>query len=104
MKPRYPALTSGQKPIGGDQWGAFALLVILLFALLPWQTALLCLGTLFGIACPFVLLERRMIAEYNAGRPWRRYEWLSYLLTGVALAAILVIHLHRLGLLDWWPR
>lgn len=103
MKPSKPMLTSGQKPLAKDSLTAFALLMIGLFIFLPWWKALLALGLLFGIAFPFVLIERQMIFAYNDGRPWRHWPWVACALTAPGLAAILMIDLHRWGMLSWWP-
>jgi hypothetical protein len=101
--PEKPALTSGQKRITWDSWGAFALLVILLFVFLPWQKACLAIGLLFGIAFPFVLIERQIVFAYNAGRRLWPWELLAYVLAVAGLVGILVIDLHRWGALGWWP-
>lgn len=99
MKPLRPELTSGQKPLAKDSLVAFVLLLILLFALLPWWKAALAIGMFFGAALPLVLCERQMIFAYNDGRPHRHWYWLGMAIAFAMLVGIGIINMYRDGLL-----
>lgn len=100
MRDRAKMLTASQRPVSGDSVGAFVLLLILLFAFLPWWKALLCIGLVFGAALPFVLLERQIVFAHNAGRPTWPWHLLVWVVFAVMAAALLCANLWLRGL---WP-
>lgn len=86
--PHERMLTASQRKTPGDAIGAFVLLLILLFAVLPWWKALLCIGLIFGVALPFVLIERQIVFAWNAERPtwpWHLLVWVVFFLAATAL-------------------
>ena len=101
--PEERAITSSQQPWSrarSESAGAGVLLLILLFVCLPAWKALLAIGLIFGIALPFVLIERRMVFAYNAERPTWPWELLAYVLAAAAAVALFFVHLWRMGV---WP-